>query len=428
MVGLRSRFGLTASLLIGLQAVSACEMQFPLETGFSGVRAERDRQRQQPYHVVALSDDRAVISAKGRQVAIEPASGFCLAKNSVETSTRSAFALIGDCALDKAPDKSKRSTQGELQLPKSIPGIITVSVSGNPQLDNSGGLEGLEEFFKTTAGRKLLGRGDDPSAVEVKETRQIDDSIYVLVEDGGAGVLPVLSKRFWRGFVQVNDRLAVVTVSGFRARPLGKERMLKYLVDQVQTLSVANAEPLNERGSVQIADVRPERAEPPVESGAVALTDLKPEPLTVAVLEPTSTPVPQQRPDAQEEPASVEAASEDATASETATATAAAPEDAIKPEPEAEPTIEQAAATAQPPVKPTWTRPEPQETENVNVTAVESAPEVQANDDAGAQELATATQVNQPEARPGGSSDGAVEPATKFAPTSAPAAPKRPAV
>ena len=390
-----ARLGAILGLIFGIQLVAGCDL--PLEQGLSGVSAEQARLRAQGFHVVSLGEDRAVISAKGRQVAIEPAKGFCLARDSVETSKLSAFALIGDCALDKTPDKSKRGARGELKLPRGVPGIITVSVSGNPQLEQAGGLKGMEAFLKTPEGRQLLGRGDSPFGVKVKKTAQIDNGVYVLVEDSGDGVLPVLSKRFWRGFVQVNDRLAVVTVSGFRARPLGENEMLEYLVDQVKTLTVANAAPINEPQQILVAGAG-NTGTGNVEGGAVALSDIKPEPLAIAVLKPKG---PAKSPQPRRRPLSVLAASELAKrATETpdpkkiAAAVSLAKKDAK----------EKTAAKA----------------EAKKTTAAKPKTKKKTN------KLAIAPQALQPAVRP--SSESKKKASTKLAPSKAPSAPKRPAV
>lgn len=444
MFELRVRFLLTSALLIGLQVVSGCEGQFPLEAGYSSARAELDRKK--AYHVVALSEDRAVISAKGRQVAIEPAKGFCLAEDSVEASARSAFALIGDCALDKAPDKSKRGARGELKLPPSVPGIITVSVSGNPKFDGANGLDGLEDFLKTPAGKNLLGRGADSTAVKVKETRQVAEGVYVLVEDKGDDVLPVLSKRFWRGFLEVNDRLAVVTVSGFRANPLGKEEMLGHLVDQVKTLAVVNRDPVNEpyQARTLLAARSPSTPaqENRVEAGTVALSDVKPEALEVVVVkrtEPADVPLPQQRPDAPEETeAEPEENSELASEETDATEKLAAVVPAAKPE---ETTSSPAEVLAETPEAAT-DKPVEQRTAEATVQSADpvalvnpakrlglgDGSDTTGADTSSSETLATAPQAVTPLARPGQGDNGDTAPATRFAPKRAPSAPKRPAV
>jgi hypothetical protein len=283
-----------------LTTVGACD-----ERGLSGLNAEWDRRKAEgPFAVVSASHDRAVVSAMGRQVAIEPAEGFCLAKESIETSQKSAFALIGDCALDAPRDGASRSARGELQLPRGVPGIITVSVSGDPEFSRSGSqdeaLNGLSEFLETSSGRGMLGRGGDTGAVRLVESRRIGNGVYALVEDSSVDLVPILDKRFWRAFVELNDRLAVVTVSGFKDNPLGKEEMLKYLVNQVQTLRVANRLPINEQQQIMVAEAsRPSGGTSLGNTAAQSIRELEPETVVIVTAsqnEPALWPQPTKRP------------------------------------------------------------------------------------------------------------------------------------
>ncbi|MEM0990011.1 MAG: hypothetical protein AAGK00_14125 [Pseudomonadota bacterium] len=261
--------------LVSVSFLAACD-----ERGFSGLQNEWDRRHQGPYYVVNASHDRAVISALGHQVAIEPAKGFCLAEDSIETTGRSAFALIGDCVLEDGGDQGTRGEKGELYLPRGVPGIITVSVSGDPGFGAIGDpLGDFSEYLETAEGRRLLGRSGDGARVQVLESRRIGEAVYVLVEDGGDPVVPVLASTFWRAFTSLNNRLTVVTVSGFNALPLGNEVMLRYLVDQVQTLATINDVPVREEPETRLARGEPNSG-PGLES--VPVTDLVPTAVIVA--------------------------------------------------------------------------------------------------------------------------------------------------
>ena len=68
----------------------------------------------------------------------------------------------------------------------------------------------------------------------------------MLVEDRNAQIVPLLSNRFWRSFTELNERMTVVTISGFRDSPLGQDEMLDYLISQVDKLAQENAVPVNE--------------------------------------------------------------------------------------------------------------------------------------------------------------------------------------
>ena len=219
-----------------------------LQRGFSGRDAELARARGSgDFSVVSATPERAVVSALGKQVAVEPAAGFCLTREAIETSSRSAFLLLGDCALEE-PAGGGAGAEGALDLPRGVPGIITVSISGDPGFAQTGrpnDISGLQSFVDSAEGRALLGRGGESDQVSVVETRHIGNCLYVLVEDGDSSV-PVLAPRFWRAFVELNGRLTVVTISGFRDRPLPEEEMLRHLGDQVRQLQVANSEPADE--------------------------------------------------------------------------------------------------------------------------------------------------------------------------------------
>lgn len=237
----RSRMYLRLLLIAVVPLVAACE---GATTGLSGRDAEWARLNTDGFRVVKASHMGAVIAAAGQQIAIDPAPGFCLARDSIETSKRSAFLLIGDCAV-AGPPTDKRGARGELKLPKAVPGIITVSLSGDPGFRSSdGSYEKLTAFLNSPDGRALLGRSGTGAGVEIKESREMDGALLLYLEDSSTKLVPALSNRFWRAFVELNGRLAVVTISGFRDRPLGREKMLAYLISQVQTLGAANAVPL----------------------------------------------------------------------------------------------------------------------------------------------------------------------------------------
>ncbi len=277
-----------------LVALAGCVAPPGLERGLSGRDAEWARTRGPgEFSVVSATPGRAVVSALGHQVAIEPADGFCLAREAIETSDRSAFLLLGDCALEE-PAARGQGADALLDLPRGVPGIITVSISGDPGFTQAGGagdLSELQRFVESAEGRALLGRGGDGAQVSVVETRAIGNCLYVLVEDGD-GSVPVLAPRFWRAFVELNQRLAVVTISGFRDRPLPEEEMLRHLGDQVRQLQVANSEPIDEQ-PVQLAEAWEPRAPawptlvPRTEAEAIE-EEAEDQDLAIADIQPTS--------------------------------------------------------------------------------------------------------------------------------------------
>lgn len=317
MAYLGSWSGRAGAALVALLALVGCVDQ----QGFSARDAEWERLRQgdaAPFSIVAADQQRAVVAARGRQVAIQAAEGFCLARDSLEMSDRSAFALIGDCALETP---AKGTAGGRLQLAPGVPGIVTVSVSGDGGFVKDGKPDGtlqeLDGFLRTAAGREMLGRGGDASTVTIRKSKTIGKALYVLIEDTGVPLVPVLAPEFWRAFVDLNGRFSVITISGFRDRPLGEDRMLDLLVKQVDTLRLANAVPLNERRTY-IADASEDGGRDDAGRGPVqALSDLEPEGIEIVVAEtrvPERAPVPAAR---QEDAAAGAEAAEAGDAAET---------------------------------------------------------------------------------------------------------------
>lgn len=215
-----------AALLLG---GAAC---MPVEPGQSGLKAGSNRiEGENGFAVVSSSPSRTVFAAKGQQVVIAPASGFCVTEESLNVSGTAAFALVSDCAAREIHARA-------------FPGILTVSVSGDPMIPPGStadtAINGLIGFLAGDAGEALLGRGGDAGQVSLEEMRRVGDGLYVLVRDGDTTPLPVLHPRFWRAFVELGGRMAMITVSGFRAAPVEPEQMLAFLVAQVVALKQAN--------------------------------------------------------------------------------------------------------------------------------------------------------------------------------------------
>lgn len=85
-----------------------------------------------------------------------------------------------------------------------------------------------------------MGGGADE--IRVLETRRTEDTLYVLVEDKGEQVLPVLGPRFWRGFTEVNGRAAIASLGVFATDEIADATMLAHLADVIVTLKRANGD------------------------------------------------------------------------------------------------------------------------------------------------------------------------------------------
>lgn len=216
-----------ACLLLG--ALSACV------EGGAGVAALNSGGAPGAFEIGPASVDRATIVAAGNAVEIVPSEGFCIARESLDFSGAAAFAVIGDCLEE---------TGGRVE---TLPGIITVSVSGRPMFERGKPvettLEELRAFLGTERGLALLGRDGAPEGVKIRGFREVGNALYVGVADEEDETMPFLAPDFWRAFVELNDRLAMVTLNGFRDRPIDDTKMLGVLARQITALRDVNDAP-----------------------------------------------------------------------------------------------------------------------------------------------------------------------------------------
>jgi len=229
-----------AVLSLCLLALGGCET-----SGKSGLRDELARVRaEKGFAVITSTPRRVVFSARGQPIVVEPPDGYCLDEGAVEVSSRAAFALVADCLEDLQPrlasaDATERII--EIDLPRSFPGVMTVSITGNSAFGKGEGENGFRKFeaaLNSAAGQKMLGRGERSAPGKVITTRRIGGAFYVLIEEPIEG--GIFAPRFWRAFLHVNDRLVLVSVSGFVDRPISEEAMMGFLARQMVSLRSAN--------------------------------------------------------------------------------------------------------------------------------------------------------------------------------------------
>ncbi|MEL6218266.1 MAG: hypothetical protein AAFR79_07340 [Pseudomonadota bacterium] len=247
-MGFAFRLAVLSAFAAITSAMSGCaELQartsegFRLERGSSALSEELDRLRVPgPFRYAEISPAEAVVIAREQRVVVRPVEGLCLSQGSLEVTREAAFAVVTDCLVEATRTESDA-------LPPTFPGLLAVSVSGDPMFEDDEGrgtaLRRLREFLGTEPGLALLGRNGAGSTVEMVEARQVGDALYVHVHDTHEGELRLLAPDFWRAFVELNGRLVMVTVSGFRDFALEPDAMLALLAGQLATLREANGGP-----------------------------------------------------------------------------------------------------------------------------------------------------------------------------------------
>ena len=172
---------------------------------------------------------RQKVTVAGRAVTIAAPSGLCIDAGSTRVDAAGAFVLMRDCA-SAAAARPRRAA-------------LTASVS-------SGGLTGegdaasdtladLREYLTTPDGLALVGRSGRSSRVRVLSEQLTGDVLFVLVEDRGPQPIAGLDRTFWRAFLEVNDRMTVLSVLGF-AGDVGTQEGLDQLAALASAIRGAN--------------------------------------------------------------------------------------------------------------------------------------------------------------------------------------------
>ncbi|MGF1446847.1 MAG: hypothetical protein ACFBRM_11705 [Pikeienuella sp.] len=240
-----ARIVLSGALVAALCGIGGCMQP---ERGFSGRAAELARQRTPAYAFLEEGPERAVLLARGVALVLAPVEGLCLTRGSFSASRSGAFAVIADCVTEAAV-VSPVAEGSALDLPPSFPGLVTIAISGAPARREGGAeaqLAELESLLGAGEGLEMLGRNGDGGTVELVEMVRGDGAsaaLYVHVRDSHKGGLALLAPDFWRGFVEIRGRLVLVTVSGFRDRPIDEGEMMDLLRRQVARLRSVNAGP-----------------------------------------------------------------------------------------------------------------------------------------------------------------------------------------
>ncbi len=177
MMRLRHRRACLLAGVLAVLALAACETP-----GLGGRDAEFARLRAgEGFAVIEVSAERAVFAAHGQRIVVEPPEGYCLDEGSVAVTRNAAFALVADCMQDHQAKLENGSGAGravEIALPRVFPGILTVSVSGEPAYGwETGALDAFEELLGAPAGLKLLGRGNSPAPGKIIATRRIGGAL-----------------------------------------------------------------------------------------------------------------------------------------------------------------------------------------------------------------------------------------------------------
>ncbi len=173
------------------------------------------------------------VSVTSDMVTVTGPEGFCVDPESTRDSGDTAFVLMGNCAVI-----SDRRSAGQ----PAVQAILTASLSeADPSQTLRGAIPDLGTFFTSEEGRQLLSRAGEAETVEVLDSFHQGDVFYLRARDSSASEIQNVSSDYWRSYLDVDDRIATLTVLGREDSPIPADTSLQTLRDFTQAVLDANA-------------------------------------------------------------------------------------------------------------------------------------------------------------------------------------------
>ncbi len=189
-----------------------------------------------PATMGAGGPSRATVTVAGAPVVVAGPRGFCVDRGTLNVADAGAFALLGDCA--------QLGGGGSPLAGSPVGAALTASISAGGLAgegdDPASTLAEIATFVQTAEGRAMLGRSGRPDRVRILATRPQGDVLYVLVEDRGPQLIGGVDPRFWRAFLEVRERMVVLSVLGFEESGLDEQASLNLLATFVAAMKAAN--------------------------------------------------------------------------------------------------------------------------------------------------------------------------------------------
>lgn len=179
---------------------------------------------------------RTTVDVAGTPVTVVAPRGFCIDRESTRRVGDGAFVLMSDCALLAGTPQGR----GEAPLGAAFTATLLPGSLAGEGAAPAAGIEGLDEFVATREGRAMLAGSGRAADVRILRTATGDGALFVLVEDRGGAPMPGVSPRFWRAFVALDGRFAVLTALPFENGRMDPETALDRLAALAANLRRAN--------------------------------------------------------------------------------------------------------------------------------------------------------------------------------------------
>lgn len=187
--------------------------------GLSSIGAPRD----------ATAEGIRTMSLLGGDVRVRGPEGYCVDQRA--SNARRGFAVLAGCAL----------LSEEAAIMPSLDGLITVQIGAEDTASVTGNEEAFAAFLETDTGRGLLAADGDVGAIADLSTTADLAGVLVRFEDAGGPAFEGTSGAQWRGFMDVEGRLATISVLSFERAGLTRAEGERLLVVAMAELAEVNA-------------------------------------------------------------------------------------------------------------------------------------------------------------------------------------------
>lgn len=174
---------------------------------------------------------RTTVSVADLPVVVTAPAGFCIDRDSTRRVDDGAFVLMADCALLSGRVDPARPPLGAAFTATILPG----SLEGEGSVP-AASLDGLRDLLRSREGRTMLGGRQ----VAVVRTVPGEGALFVLVEDGAGPPMPGVSARYWRAFVALDGRFAVLAALPFESGRMDEQAALDRLARLAANLRSEN--------------------------------------------------------------------------------------------------------------------------------------------------------------------------------------------
>lgn len=167
-----------------------------------------------------------VVEVDGQKITIGSGAGYCLNERQSRYTRSGAFVVLAPCEEGDGTPAPK--------------GLVIVNVLASQALQDALDADRMDEFFRSSDGRKALSARGNAADIEILGTMASDSSYVVHSRDASGPVIPDTSDEQWRMFFTVRDRLVSVSVINFTDAPMSDGQIFTQMEAIATTIRALN--------------------------------------------------------------------------------------------------------------------------------------------------------------------------------------------